>query len=133
MSSPFLFRRVRHIHMVGIAGAGMSGIAEVLVNLGFVVTGSDLQVSETTERLQGLGAKIFDGHSPENVQGADVLVYSSAVRPENVELRAARELRIPTIPRSEMLAELMRLKIGIGVSGTHGKTTTTSMIGAVSS
>ena len=131
MSSPFLFRRVRHIHMVGIAGAGMSGIAEVLVNLGFVVTGSDLQVSETTERLQGLGAKIFDGHSPENVQGADVLVYSSAVRPENVELRAARELRIPTIPRSEMLAELMRLKIGIGVSGTHGKTTTTSMIGAV--
>lgn len=131
MSSPFLFRRVRHIHMVGIAGAGMSGIAEVLLNLGFVVTGSDLQLSEITTRLQQLGATIFEGHAAENVQGADVLVYSTAVRPENVELRAAREAHLPIIPRSEMLAELMRLKIGIGVSGTHGKTTTTSMIGAI--
>ncbi len=131
MSSRFLFRRVRHIHMVGIAGAGMSGIAEVLLNLGFVVTGSDLQLSEITNRLQQLGATISEGHAAENVQGANVLVYSAAVRPENVELRAAREAHIPIIPRSEMLAELMRLKIGIGVSGTHGKTTTTSMIGAI--
>ena len=131
MSSPYLFRRVRQVHMVGIGGAGMSGIAEVLLNLGFAVSGSDLQLSEITARLKQLGARINEGHAPENVQGADVLVYSSAVRPENVELRAAREQRIPTIPRSEMLAELMRLKTGIAVSGTHGKTTTTSMIGAI--
>lgn len=131
MSSLYLFRRVRHVHMVGIGGAGMSGIAEVLLNLGFAVSGSDLQLSEITSRLRQLGARIYEGHTPENLQGADALVYSSAVRPENVELRAARELRIPTIPRSEMLAELMRLKIGIAVSGTHGKTTTTSMIGAI--
>ena len=131
MKSPFLFHRVRRVHMVGIGGAGMSGIAEVLLNLGFAVTGSDLQTSEVTQRLSKLGAQIFEGHAAENVQEADVLVYSSAVRPENVELRTARELHVPTIPRSEMLAELMRLKVGIGVSGTHGKTTTTSMIGAI--
>jgi UDP-N-acetylmuramate--alanine ligase len=117
--------------MIGIAGAGMSGIAEVLLNLGFVVTGSDLAASDVTHRLVRLGAAIHEGHAAEWVQGADVVVYSSAVRPENVEIRTARELHIPTIPRSEMLAELMRLKVGIAVSGTHGKTTTTSMIGAI--
>ena len=104
MKSPFLFHRVRRVHMVGIGGAGMSGIAEVLLNLGFAVTGSDLQTSEVTQRLSKLGAQIFEGHAAENVQEADVLVYSSAVRPENVELRTARELHVPTIPRSEMLA-----------------------------
>ena len=131
MSTPKLFRRVRHVHMIGIGGAGMSGIAEVLLNLGFVVTGSDLQRSEVTQRLSDLGATIHEGHAAENVSPADVVVYSSAVRPENVELRAAHERRLPTVPRSEMLAELMRLKVGIAVSGTHGKTTTTSMIGAI--
>jgi UDP-N-acetylmuramate--alanine ligase len=117
--------------MIGVAGAGMSGIAEVLLNLGFVVSGSDLASSEVTGRLVRLGATIHEGHSADWVRGADVVVYSSAVRPENVEIRAARDLHIPTIPRSEMLAELMRLKVGIAVSGTHGKTTTTSMIGAI--
>jgi UDP-N-acetylmuramate--alanine ligase len=131
MSTPKLFRRVRRIHMIGIGGAGMSGIAEVLLNLGFSVSGSDLQSSEVTARLARLGASISKGHRAEHVRDCDVVVYSSAVRPENVEMRAARELRIPIIPRSEMLAELMRLKIGIAVSGTHGKTTTTSMIGAI--
>ena len=131
MSTPKLFRRVRRIHMIGIGGAGMSGIAEVLLNLGFSVSGSDLQTSEVTARLALLGASISKGHKAEYVRDCDVVVYSSAVRPENVEMRAARESGIPIIPRSEMLAELMRLKIGIAVSGTHGKTTTTSMIGAV--
>lgn len=131
MSNPKLFRRVRRIHMTGIGGAGMSGIAEVLLNLGFSVSGSDLQLSEVTDRLAGLGASISEGHAAENVLGCDVVVYSSAVRPENVEIRTAHEQHIPTIPRSEMLAELMRLKVGIAISGTHGKTTTTSMIGTV--
>jgi UDP-N-acetylmuramate--alanine ligase len=131
MTGPKLFRHVRHVHMIGVGGAGMSGIAEVLLNLGFIVSGSDLQDSEVTARLRGLGARISEGHAAENIQGADVVVYSSAVRPENVEIRAARELHVPTIPRSEMLAELMRLKVGIAISGTHGKTTTTSMVGAI--
>ncbi|HEY3294590.1 MAG TPA: UDP-N-acetylmuramate--L-alanine ligase [bacterium] len=131
MSAPKLFRRVRHVHMVGIAGAGMSGIAEVLLNMGFVVSGSDLQLSDITNRLARLGAVMHEGHTADAIHGADVVVYSSAVRPENVEIRAAREQHIPTIPRSEMLAELMRLKVGIGVSGTHGKTTTTSIVGAI--
>ncbi|RPH94007.1 UDP-N-acetylmuramate--L-alanine ligase [candidate division KSB1 bacterium] len=131
MKTPKLFRHVKHVHMIGIGGAGMSGIAEVLLNLGFIVTGSDLQFSEVTKRLNALGADIQEGHAPEHVRGADVVVFSSAVRAENVEIRAAREARIPTIPRSEMLAELMRLKIGIAISGTHGKTTTTSMVGSV--
>jgi UDP-N-acetylmuramate--alanine ligase len=125
------FRKIRHIHMIGIGGAGMSGIAEVLLNLGFSVSGSDLQTTDVTERLRKLGAQITEEHQAENVQQADVVVYSAAVRPENAELRAARDLHIPVIPRSEMLAELMRLKFGIGVSGTHGKTTTTSMVGAI--
>jgi len=131
MTASKLFRRVRRVHMVGIAGAGMSGIAEVLLNMGFAVSGSDLQLSDVTERLSALGARITEGHSPEHIENADVVVYSSAVRPENVEIRAAHEKHLPTIPRSEMLAELMRLKVGIAVSGTHGKTTTTSMIGAI--
>jgi UDP-N-acetylmuramate--alanine ligase len=117
--------------MIGIGGAGMCGIAEVLLNLGFEVSGSDLHLSEVTERLETLGAEVHVGHSAENLAGADVVVFSSAVRPENVEVRRARELHIPTIPRSEMLAELMRLKTGIAVAGTHGKTTVTSMIGAI--
>jgi UDP-N-acetylmuramate--alanine ligase len=129
--SPKLFRRVRRVHMIGIGGAGMCGIAEVLLNLGFEVSGSDLQISDVTERLRELGAEIHQGHSADNLVHADVVVFSSAVRPENVEVRRARDLRIPTIPRSEMLAELMRLKIGIAVAGTHGKTTVTSMIGTI--
>ena len=131
MSGTRPFRRVRHVHMIGIGGAGMSGIAEVLINLGFQVTGSDLQLSDVTKRLTGLGVKIHSGHSAENVLDADVVVYSSAVKPENVEIRTAMSAGIPQIPRSEMLAELMRLKVGIAISGTHGKTTTTSMIGAI--
>jgi UDP-N-acetylmuramate--alanine ligase len=127
-----LLGRTRHVHMVGIGGIGMSGIAEILLRLGFVVSGSDLKRSELTEHLQRLGARIYEGHAPEHVHGADVVVYSSAVRPEkNPETREARRLRIPTIRRAEMLAELMRLKYGIGIAGTHGKTTTTSMVGLV--
>jgi len=117
--------------MVGIGGAGMCGIAEVLVAMGFEVSGSDLQHSEVTERLEKLGVKLFYEHNAEQAAGADVVVFSSAVRPENAEVRHARDNRIPTIPRSEMLGELMRLKRGIAISGTHGKTTTTSMIGQV--
>ncbi|MDD5087786.1 MAG: UDP-N-acetylmuramate--L-alanine ligase, partial [bacterium] len=131
MSQALPFRRVRHVHMIGIGGAGMSGIAEVLLNLGFRVTGSDLQISDITERLTQLGATIFSGHSAENVLNSDVVVYSSAVKPENVEIRAAMSAGIPQIARSEMLAELMRLKVGIAIAGTHGKTTTTSMVGAI--
>lgn len=125
------FRRVRHVHMIGIGGSGMSGIAEVLLNLGFQVTGSDLQATEVTAHLAACGADIKIGHSESHVVGAHVVVYSSAVRPENVELRAARENHIPIISRAEMLAELMRMKFGIAVAGTHGKTTTTSMIGTI--
>jgi len=125
------FRRVRHIHMIGIGGSGMSGIAEVLLNLGFRVTGSDLQATEVTTHLAECGADIRTDHSEDHVKGAHVVVYSSAVRPENVELRTARDNHIPVISRAEMLAELMRMKFGIAVAGTHGKTTTTSMIGMI--
>lgn len=117
--------------MVGIGGAGMCGIAEVLASMGFHVSGSDLSHSDVTERLESLGIKVWYEHSSEQAEGADVVVFSSAVRPENAEVRYAREHRIPTIPRSEMLGELMRLKRGIAISGTHGKTTTTSMIGTI--
>jgi UDP-N-acetylmuramate--alanine ligase len=120
-------RRIRRVHFVGIGGAGMSGIAEVLANQGFDVSGSDLAESRTTRHLQKLGATIFKGHDAANVDGADVLVVSSAVAEENPEVMAARELRIPVVPRAEMLAELMRFKRGIAVAGTHGKTTTTSL------
>ena len=120
-------RRIKRVHFVGIGGAGMSGIAEVLVNQGFDVSGSDLLESRTTRRLEQLGAKIIKGHTASSVEGTDVLVVSSAVSDENPEVIAARELRIPVVPRAEMLAELMRFRRGIAVAGTHGKTTTTSL------
>jgi UDP-N-acetylmuramate--alanine ligase len=126
-----MFKRYQQIHLVGIGGSGMSGIAEILLNLGYRVTGSDMRRSEAVDRLEQLGAKIFIGHDAANVDDSHVLVYSSAVSRENVEVRAARERQIPVIARAEMLAELMRLKYGIAVAGTHGKTTTTSLIGAV--
>src|SRR5712691_8949183 len=126
-----MFKRYQQIHFVGIGGAGMSGIAEILLNLGYRVTGSDQRRNEAVERLEQLGAKIFVGHAPSHIEGAHVVVYSSAVSLENIEVQVARQRQIPTIPRAEMLAEMMRLKYGIAVGGTHGKTTTTSMIGAV--
>src|SRR6266850_1427908 len=126
-----MFERYQQIHFVGIGGSGMSGIAEILVNLGYRVTGSDQKRNDAVERLATLGAKVFLGHRAEHVEGAHVVVYSSAVSRDNVEVQAARQHQIPTIPRAEMLAELMRLKYGIAVAGTHGKTTTTSMVGTV--
>src|SRR5256884_8265492 len=126
-----MFKRYQQIHFVGIGGAGMSGIAEILLNLGYRVTGSDQRRNEAVERLEALGAKVFIGHEAGHVEGAHVVVYSSAVSRDNVEVQVARQRAVPTIPRAEMLAELMRLKYGIAVAGTHGKTTTTSMIGAV--
>src|SRR5499426_2549787 len=126
-----MFKRYQQIHFIGIGGIGMSGIAEILLNLGYRVTGSDQKRSETVERLEQLGAKIFIGHAAANVETAHVVVYSSAVSRDNVELQTARQRQIPTIPRAEMLAELMRLKYGIAIAGTHGKNTTTSMVGAV--
>jgi UDP-N-acetylmuramate--alanine ligase len=126
-----MFKRYQQIHLVGIGGSGMSGIAEILLNLGYRVTGSDMRRNEAVDRLEQLGAKIFIGHDAANVDDSHVVVYSSAVSRENVEVRAARERQIPVIARAEMLAELMRLKYGIAVAGTHGKTTTTSLIGAV--
>src|SRR5216110_1620198 len=126
-----MFKRYQHIHFVGIGGAGMSGIAEILLNLGYRVTGSDARRNDAVERLEQLGAKVFTGHDAAHIEGAHVVVYSSAVPRDNAELQAARQRAMPVIPRAEMLAELMRLKYGIAVAGTHGKTTTTSMIGAV--
>ena len=126
-----MFKKIQHIHFIGIGGSGMSGIAEVLLNLGYNVTGSDMAETEITKRLKELGGKIYIGHSIENIDDADVVVYSSAVSKENPEILAARQKRIPVIPRAEMLAELMRLKYGIAVAGAHGKTTTTSMISLV--
>ncbi|MEN8006925.1 MAG: UDP-N-acetylmuramate--L-alanine ligase [Candidatus Krumholzibacteriota bacterium] len=126
-----MFRNTRHIHLVAIGGVGMSGIAEVLLNLGFTVSGSDLHETQVTERLVGLGARVFTGHDPANITGADVVVRSSAVTEANSEVTAARSRRIPVIRRAEMLAELMRLKYGIAVAGSHGKTTTTSLVAAV--
>jgi len=125
------FRSFRRIHMVGIGGVGMSGIAEVLLTLGYGVSGSDLKSSPVTERLRNLGATIYEGHRAEHVAGAHVVVVSSAVRPDNPEVAEAHRLKIPVIPRAEMLAELMRLKYGIAVAGAHGKTTTTSMVASV--
>lgn len=118
--------------MVGIGGIGMSSIAEVLLNRGYVITGSDIQKSDVTDRLESLGARIYEGHSADNVRDADVVVYSSAVKPsENPETQEAERHRVPIIPRAVMLGELMRMQFGIGISGTHGKTTTTSMTGLV--
>jgi UDP-N-acetylmuramate--alanine ligase len=126
-----MYKRYRHIHFIGIGGVGMSGIAEILVNLGYTVSGSDQKRSDTIERLERMGVKVFIGHDAANVEGAHVVVYSSAVARENVEVAVARQRQIPVIPRAEMLAELMRLKYGIAVAGTHGKTTTTSMVATV--
>ncbi len=123
--------RVRCIHFVGIGGAGMGGIAEVLLNLGYEVSGSDLHENAVTKRLSALGAKVFIGHDAANVRGCDVVVTSTAVRADNPEVRAARDARIPVVPRAEMLAELMRFRFGIAVAGTHGKTTTTSLIASL--
>lgn len=125
------FGNFQRIHLIGIGGSGMSGIAEVLLALGYAVSGSDLKSSPATERLRNLGAKIYEGHEPQHVRGAQVVVMSSAVRPDNPEIAEARKLKIPVIPRAEMLAELMRLKYGIAVAGAHGKTTTTSLIASV--
>ena len=124
-----MFKSIKKIHFVGIGGIGMSGIAEILINQGFEVSGSDLHLTEVTKRLEELGARIYEGHSQENVKDADVLVYSSAVIPDNPEVRAAADKNIPIIKRAEMLAETMRMQYGIGIAGTHGKTTTTSMVG----
>src|SRR5881275_2123988 len=126
-----MFAKIQRIHFVGIGGIGMSGIAEVLLNLGYKVSGSDLKSSSVTERLANLGAITFEGHRAENITGADVVVTSSAVKPDNPEVTAARAQHLPVIPRAEMLAELMRLKYGIAIAGMHGKTTTTSMVAAV--
>jgi UDP-N-acetylmuramate--alanine ligase len=126
-----MFGHIRHIHFVGIGGSGMSGIAEVLLNLGYVVSGSDQRRSPVTDRLAGQGARIAEGHAAANVAGAHVVVISTAVRPTNPEVMEARRLGIPVIPRAEMLAELMRLKYGVAVAGSHGKTTTTSMVAMV--
>ena len=123
--------KVRRIHFVGIGGAGMSGIAEVLVNQGYQVSGSDLAENAATRRLAELGAKVLLKHQPANVEGADVVVVSTAVQASNPEVLAAREHRIPVVPRALMLAELMRLKQGIAIAGTHGKTTTTSLVASV--
>ena len=125
------FRNFQRIHLVGIGGSGMSGIAEVLLSSGYAVSGSDLKATPVTSRLEKLGAKVYEGHQASNVQGAHVVVISSAVRPDNVEVLEAHKLKIPVIPRAEMLAELMRLKYGIAVAGAHGKTTTTSMVAAI--
>ncbi|MFV0477222.1 MAG: UDP-N-acetylmuramate--L-alanine ligase [Parahaliea sp.] len=124
-------RRIRHIHMIGVGGSGMSGIAEVLVNLGYKVSGSDLRTSSVTDRLQGMGVMLHLGHSEDHIGAADVVVSSSAVDESNPEIAAARQRRIPVVRRAEMLAELMRYRHGIAVAGTHGKTTTTSLIAAV--
>jgi len=126
-----MFAKIQRIHFVGIGGIGMSGIAEVLLNLGYKISGSDLKRSSVTDRLHGLGATIFDGHTATNIAGAEVVVTSSAINAGNPEVEEARRLHVPVIQRAEMLAELMRLKYGIAVAGMHGKTTTTSMIAAV--
>jgi UDP-N-acetylmuramate--alanine ligase len=126
-----MFAKIQQIHFVGIGGIGMSGIAEVLLNLGYKVSGSDLKSSALTHRLAGLGASISEGHRAENIAGAEVVVTSSAIATENPEVLEAHKLHVPVIQRAEMLAELMRLKYGIAIAGMHGKTTTTSMVAAV--
>ncbi len=126
-----MFAKIQRVHFVGIGGIGMSGIAEVLLNLGYRVSGSDLKNSVITQRLSSLGAVIFEGHAAGNIPGSEVLVTNSAIAPDNPEVAEARKLHIPVIQRAEMLAELMRLKYGIAIAGMHGKTTTTSMVAAV--
>src|ERR1700735_4891658 len=126
-----MFFSKQHLHFAGIGGIGMSGIAEVLLNLGYTISGSDLRLSPTTDHLATLGATIYEGHKAENVAGAKALVVSSAVEESNPEVMEARRLQIPVIPRGELLSELMRLKYGIAVAGSHGKTTTTSMVATI--
>jgi len=123
--------KVKHIHFVGVGGSGMSGIAEVLANLDYTVSGSDLAASATTRRLEGEGVTVMIGHAAENIAGADAVVTSTAVKADNPEVIAAREKKIPVVPRAQMLAELMRLKNGIAIAGTHGKTTTTSLVTSI--
>jgi UDP-N-acetylmuramate--alanine ligase len=130
-SAPLFFARSLRIHFIGIGGIGMSGIAEILLTMGYTVSGSDLRRSAVTERLVGMGARVFEGHAAANAAGSDVVVTSSAVSPTNPEVLEARSRKVPVIQRAEMLAELMRLKYGIAVAGMHGKTTTTSMIASV--
>jgi UDP-N-acetylmuramate--alanine ligase len=127
----FATRRIKQVHFVGIGGSGMGGIAEVMVNLGYKVCGADMQQSVMTRKLNDLGATVFDKHAASNVDGADVVVMSSAVKENNPEVLAAREQRIPIVPRAEMLAELMRFRYGIAIAGTHGKTTTTSLVASI--
>ena len=126
-----MFKKIQRIHMVGIGGSGMSGIAEVLLNRGYLVTGSDIKLSPITARLVSLGARISEGHSKDQLDNADLLVFSSAIKRNNSEVSEAQRRKIPTIPRAEMLAELMRMKYGITIAGTHGKTTTTSIVATV--
>jgi UDP-N-acetylmuramate--alanine ligase len=126
-----MYLKKYHIHFVGIGGIGMSGIAELLLNLGYKVSGSDLKLSDITDRLKALGGTIFEGHRAEQIKGADVVVISSAVRKDNPEVQAAQQASIPVIPRAEMLAELMRLKYSVAIAGAHGKTTTTSIVASV--
>jgi UDP-N-acetylmuramate--alanine ligase len=124
-----MFLHVKNIHFIGIGGIGMSGIAEVLSNLGFSVSGSDLKKAKNTDRLESIGVRVFEGHAAENVGDAQVVVFSSAVKEDNPEIVIARERGIPVIPRAEMLAELMTLKpYAVAIAGTHGKTSTTSMV-----
>ena len=123
--------RVKRVHFVGIGGSGMSGIAEVLLNLGYEISGSDLSSNAATRRLASLGATVFEGHTAQNIVAADAVVVSTAVKADNPEVAAAREKHIPVVPRALMLAELMRLKQGIAIAGTHGKTTTTSLVASV--
>src|SRR4030095_10613724 len=126
-----MFFRPQHLHFTGIGGIGMSGIAEVLLNLGYEISGSDQKLSPITARLTQLGARVFEGHTASNVTGARALVVSSAVDEQNPEVQEARRLQIPVIPRGELLAELMRLKYGVAVAGSHGKTTTTSLTATI--
>ncbi len=126
-----MFRKIQNIHFVGIGGSGMSGIAEVLLTLGYKVTGSDMNQSDTVRHLESMGGKVFIGHDESHVEGAQVVVVSSAVSDANPEIRAAKAKVIPVIPRAEMLAELMRLKFGVAIAGAHGKTTTTSMVATI--
>ncbi|MCF8127066.1 MAG: UDP-N-acetylmuramate--L-alanine ligase [Deltaproteobacteria bacterium] len=125
------FGKAKHIHFVGIGGIGMSGLAELLINLEYIVSGSDLKDSAATRRLSKLGCRIFKGHERQNIQEADVVVYSSAVGLQNPELLEAKDRYVPVIPRAEMLSELMRLKFGVAIAGAHGKTTTTSMVASI--
>src|ERR1700739_3272091 len=126
-----MFFRPQHLHFTGIGGIGMSAIAEVLLNLGYQVSGSDVKLSPITDKLAGMGAKIYEGHAAANVAGARAVVVTSAVDEANPEVAEARRLQIPVIPRGELLAELMRLKYGIAIAGSHGKTTTTYITATV--